>query len=117
MTGLTTSGQASFPVKVGPDQTYNGGGDAFVAKVKPDGTGLDYLGYIGGAGDDVGYGIAVDQFGNAYVTGYTTSDHTTFPVKVGPALVDSGAIDVFVAANRYQNRITEYRELMPIIKR
>ena len=38
---------------VGPDLTYNGGDyDAFVAKVKADGTGLVYAGYIGGASDD-----------------------------------------------------------------
>ena len=31
--------------------------------------GLLYAGYIGGAGDEWGYGIAVDGVGNAYVTG------------------------------------------------
>ena len=40
-----------------------------MAKVKADGTGLVYAGYIGGSGDDYGYGIAVDGAGNAYVTG------------------------------------------------
>src|SRR6185503_5141901 len=56
VTGSTTSDQLTFPLSVGPDLTYNGGGleqsDAFVAKVKADGTGLVYAGYIGGAGDD-----------------------------------------------------------------
>ncbi len=37
VTGVTESTQASFPVLVGPDLTYNGGGgfggDAFVAKI------------------------------------------------------------------------------------
>src|SRR5579859_1239573 len=40
---------------------------------------LVYAGYIGGAGNDVGQGIAVDQAGNAYITGNTTSDQLTFP--------------------------------------
>ncbi|KKL20761.1 hypothetical protein LCGC14_2452240 [marine sediment metagenome] len=49
VTGQTNSTEASFPKTVGPDLTYNGGSDAFVAKVKADGTGLDYAGYIGGS--------------------------------------------------------------------
>jgi hypothetical protein len=34
---------------------------------------LSYSSYLGGAGDDVGYGIAVDASGNMYVAGSTTS--------------------------------------------
>ena len=34
-----------------------------------------------------GRAIAVDAAGNAYVTGTTESDQTTFPVKVGPDLI------------------------------
>ena len=33
VTGFATSTEATFPVTVGPDLTYNGGGDAFVAKI------------------------------------------------------------------------------------
>ena len=98
VTGDTSSDQTTFPVKVGPDLNYNlGSSDAFVAKVKADGTTLVYLGYIGGAREDLGFGIAVDAAGNAYVTGSTESDQTTFPVKVGPDLVFNGVIDAFVA--------------------
>jgi hypothetical protein len=98
ITGLTTSNQATFPVIVGPDLTYNGGNlDAFVAKVRPDGTGLVYCGYIGGSGDDEGLGIAVDDSGAAYVAGDTTSDATTFPVSVGPDLTYNSNGDAFVA--------------------
>ncbi len=88
VTGSTTSDQATFPVTGGPDLTFNGYYDAFVAKVNPAGTALLYAGYIGGAGDDEGYGIAVDGAGNAYVTGYTDSDQATFPVtrRAGPDL-------------------------------
>jgi len=35
LTGQTQSSSSSFPVKGGPDLTYNGGGDAFVAKILP----------------------------------------------------------------------------------
>ena len=81
----------------GPDTSYGGAADAFVAKVSADGTGLVYCGYIGGASEDAGTGIALDGSGRAYVTGYTDSDATTFPVTVGPGLVYQGAGDAFVA--------------------
>jgi hypothetical protein len=69
VTGYTSSSEATFPVPVGPDLTYNGSLDAFVAKVNVAGNALEYCGYIGGSGVDVGNGIAVDSSGNAYVTG------------------------------------------------
>ena len=98
VTGWTYSTEATFPVTVGPDLTFNGGDDdAFVAKVKADGTALVYCGYIGGSSYDVGYSIAVDGSGNAYVTGYATSTQATFPVTVGPDLTQNGGSDVFVA--------------------
>src|SRR3989441_6915661 len=104
VTGGTGSSEATlpvgFPVTVGPDLTYNGGFDAFVAKVNAAGTGLVYAGYIGGAGDDEGFGIAVDSAGNAYVTGLTRSTEATFPVAVGPDLTSNGGgfdVDAFVA--------------------
>jgi Beta-propeller repeat len=97
VTGVTSSNQLTFPVKGGPDLSYNGGGeDAFVAKVRADGTGLIYAGYIGGHGNDVGFGIAVDKGTNAYVTGATGS-LKDFPVKVGPDLTyNGGGTDAFV---------------------
>jgi len=98
ITGYTSSMGSSFPVTVGPDLTFNRGSmDAFVAKLNASGTALDYCGYIGGSGDDYGYGIAVDPSGNAYVTGYTSSTESTFPVAVGPDLTHNGLFDVFVA--------------------
>ena len=107
VTGFTASSEATFPVKGGPDLTYNGGSfllrqDAFVAKVNPSGTALDYAGYIGGSSDDIGLGIAVDSSGHAYVTGWTLSSEATFPVTVGPDLTHNGGpavqpSDAFVA--------------------
>lgn len=96
--GATASDENTFPVKNGPDLTYNGGDfDAFVAKVVPSGEDLDYCGYIGGAAEDQGQDIAVDNDGNAYATGYTASDEGTFPVLVGPDLTyNGGDFDAFV---------------------
>ncbi|MBI4590231.1 MAG: SBBP repeat-containing protein, partial [Candidatus Rokubacteria bacterium] len=98
VTGSAGSAEwTGFPVTVGPDLTYNGGFDAFVAKVNAAGTGLVYAGYIGGSGDDFGRGIAVDSAGNAYITGDTLSSEATFPVTVGPDLTHNGGSDAFVA--------------------
>lgn len=89
VTGTTFS--ANFPVKAGPDLTFNDAagavnGDAFIAKVAPDGTGLAYAGYVGGANTDFGGKVAVDRQGSAYLFGVTASDEKSFPVRVGPDL-------------------------------
>lgn len=58
--------------------------DAFIAKINPSapaGAQLVYSTYIGGSGADVGYGIAVDTGGIAYITGSTTS--TNIPLAPG----------------------------------
>src|SRR5215469_5010532 len=50
--------------------------DAFVAKINPinsAGAQVVYSTYLGGSGNDVGYGIGLDSAGNAYVTGVTNS--------------------------------------------
>jgi hypothetical protein len=97
ITGETFSSQATFPVKSGPDLTYNGASDAFVTKVNAAGTGLVYAGYLGGSSLDYGNSIAVDSAGNAYITGETFSSQATFPVKAGPDLTINGFEDAFVA--------------------
>src|SRR5262249_6709136 len=84
VTGATSS-NATFPLTAGPSLTYSGGSfDAFVAKVKPDGSGFAYCGYIGGAGVDKGLAIAVDSQGSAYVTGGTTPDPGSLHCGVRP---------------------------------
>ena len=97
VTGDTLSTEATFPETVGPGLTQNGYYDAFVAKVNSSGTALVYCGYIGGSSYDIGYGIAVDGSGNAYVTGETSSTEAMFPETVGPDLTQNGSYDAFVA--------------------
>ncbi len=93
VTGLTTG---NFPTTSGAFQTIYGGGirDAFVTKLNPAGSALIYSTYMGGSGDDVGFGISVDTLANAYVAGFTTS--TNFPTAspIQPAL--GGGSDAFV---------------------
>ncbi|HEY7544443.1 MAG TPA: SBBP repeat-containing protein, partial [Blastocatellia bacterium] len=98
--GDTVSTETSFPVAAGPDTSFNGDTDVFVAKINSSGTALIYCGYIGGARGDFGGGLAIDSAGNAYVTGETLSDETSFPVAVGPDLTFNGNVvdrDAFVA--------------------
>jgi hypothetical protein len=90
--GYTLS--VDFPTLGGLDLSYHGGMDAFVAKVKPNGSRLVYAGYLGGDSGDEGYDIAVDQDGAAYITGHTES--TDFPVLGGPDQSYHGARDIFV---------------------
>ena len=71
LTGITTS--TDFPGAAGS----SGGIDAFLTKLDSTGSSLLYSRYIGGSGEDIAYGIAVDSAGNAYVAGTTTS--TDFP--------------------------------------
>ena len=51
---------------------------------------LVYSGFLGGSGSDYGWGVAVDQHGNAYITGHTWSSN--FPAVVGPGLTYKGGV-------------------------
>jgi uncharacterized protein (TIGR03437 family) len=90
---LVTGGTVStdFPVTPGAIRSSYGGsgavgqasdwllGDAFVAKLNAAGSALVYSTYLGGASDEVGWGITADSSGNAYAVGFTLS--STFPVS------------------------------------
>lgn len=96
--GGTNSDEKTFPVRGGPDLSYNGGGyDAFVARVNVGGTALDSCGYVGGSSGEIPGGIDVDRAGNAFVSGTTWSTESTFPVLIGPDLTHNGLGDPFVA--------------------
>ena len=88
LTGWTSS--ADFPVTTGAVQTqylgakfvgnsYEFIGDAFAVKLNSSGTALVYSTYLGGTGSDWANAIAIDNAGNAYITGATTSKD--FPVS------------------------------------
>jgi Beta-propeller repeat/Domain of unknown function DUF11 len=72
--------------------------DAFVAKItpKPGFTLPVYCTYLGGSGDDIGFGIAVDSSNNAYITGSTTSSDWVSP-GTGFQTGYGGAGDAFIA--------------------
>lgn len=80
----------------GYDTTYNGNTDAFVVKIRPDGSGLVYCVFLGGSDYDAAHHVAVDAAGNAYVTGGTWS--TDFPVTAGAFDTShNGLRDTFIA--------------------
>lgn len=98
ITGYTRSGDfcTVFGVVPGYHTTYYGETDAFVLKIKADGSGLAYCTFLGGSDWDAGRAITVDSLGNAYVVGGTWSDD--FPTTAGAVQsAIGGQRDVFLA--------------------
>ena len=93
VTGSTWS--SDFPTANALQPAKSSGPDAFIAKVDTTGTALLYSTYFGGASDDWGNGIAVDEAGNAYVTGETWS--SDFPRANALRPVPGGIPNAFVA--------------------
>jgi hypothetical protein len=88
--GTTLS--ADFPI-VNPIQPQPKGADVFIAKLTPAGDALIYATYFGGEGYDSASGVAVDDAGNAYVTGYTESWDFPATTRIGQP---GGISDAFV---------------------
>jgi hypothetical protein len=92
VTGFTSS--TDFPILNPYQATYQSGfGDAFVTKLSSSGYSLIYSTFLGGGGCDEGYDIAVDNSGNAYVTGETRS--SDFPT-LNPYQTNQDSTDAFV---------------------
>ncbi len=96
--GVTSSGD--FPTLNGFDANLSGPGDAFVMKLRPDGTGLVWSTLFGGSGVEeaeagASGGLAIDAAGNVYVAGITTSPD--LPVLGGFDMSHNGSEDVYVA--------------------
>lgn len=68
--------------------------DVFVARIAPDGSRLIYSTYLGGSFADQSTGIAVDQDGSAYVTGFTES--SDFPRRAGLNSTNMAGSDAFL---------------------
>ena len=95
--GSTAS--ADFPTSNAFQSALAGSDDVFVAKLNAGGTALEYSTFLGGNGSDQGYGIALDNAGNAYVTGTTASSNfPVFPSTNGIATAFGGGTgDAFLA--------------------
>jgi len=93
VTGQTSS--TNFPTTNSLQPVPGGGQDVFVTKLNAGGSAIVYSVYLGGSGDDSGFGIAVDDTGNAYVSGRTAS--TNFPTASPlQAAYGGGPTDAFV---------------------
>lgn len=112
VTGFTSS--ANFPVSSNAAQHNFTGpstltglrgflwGDAFAAKLSPNGQSLVYSTFIGGSADDSGAAIAVDGAGNAYIAGGANS--TNFPVTktaLQPTFGGAGAVAGDIATDPF----------------
>jgi uncharacterized protein (TIGR03437 family) len=83
-----------------------GGGDVFITKLPASGSPIAYSTYVGGSGDDIGTGIAVDSRGAVYVTGGTTS--TVFPTMRPVQAQNRGKYDVFLFKLQPNGNTLEY---------
>lgn len=98
VSGVTNS--SNFPATSGSFQgTLGGPGDGFMAKLNTSDGGsasLVYATYLGGNGFDLCAAVAVDDAGNAYATGLTTSPN--FPTTAGALQTAGGGdSDAFVS--------------------
>lgn len=100
---VTGSGGEGFPTTPGAFQPKNGRdvnltgptSDAIVAKLNPTGTALVYSTFLGGGTNDIGWDIAVDTNGNAYVTGLTNNNRPSAGVLTTPFPTNRPPFEVY----------------------
>ncbi|WP_309495854.1 SBBP repeat-containing protein [Mechercharimyces sp. CAU 1602] len=96
LTGFTASN--NFPTTSGALQTgLKGSTSAFVSKLNPTGTTLSYSTYLGGNGMDNGESIVLNDAGEAFLTGFTSS--TDFPITTNAIQTQfaGGSEDAFIS--------------------
>ena len=100
--GGTTS-SPDFPTQGPTDDSYAGNGDAFVAQYNPSLGRVTFSRFLGGSGfDEITYALAVDDSGQIYIGGVTTTQSTDpvpFPISAGAFQPEhgGGTYDAFVA--------------------
>ena len=93
VTGIVTSDDFPLANPIDNKLASHAVDDVFVTKFNPSGSSLMYSTYLGGGSADDAYAIAVDQSGNAYITGRTNS--SDFPLK-NPIQSTRFAFDMFI---------------------
>lgn len=83
-----TTSDTTFPASPGAFQTTGGAGEAYVAKLNPQGTGIVYATYIG---EGSASAIAIDTTGDAFVAGTTSS--AAFPTTTNAFQTVGGGVN------------------------
>ena len=81
ITGVTATDDPYLSYFPETPDAFSVRGKVFVTKLNAGGSALIYSTGLGGNGPDIGYGIATDSSGNAYVTGVAASNN--FPTTPG----------------------------------
>lgn len=111
LTGQTSS--TDFPTSFALYRFLTGGTAAFVAKLSPDGSTLEFSTYLGGNNTTVAHAIALDArdgSGNVYVAGRTTATdlRVTNPLQAARAGGDDGFIARLRADGSQLNYLTYF---------
>lgn len=77
----TTQSNTGFPLANPIHSVLGGNQDAFVARFSADLSSLDFCTYYGGAKDDAGYSLVLDNSGNMYIGGGTESSDLPFKIN------------------------------------
>ena len=94
--GSTSSTDLTIAGGIAPN-TYDGGGDAFLAKLNGTGSAFTFLTYIGGNRNDSILSLSLDS-GGVYITG--TTDSSNFPTASPfQATIPSNVTSLFVTSN------------------
>ncbi len=92
VTGLTLS--SDFPAIKAFQNNFAGNGDIFITKLNPAGNAVIYSTFIGGSGFDNPDKILVDNNGNVYLTGTTSSNN--YPLATAFQDTLHGFADAFI---------------------
>ncbi len=99
ITGFTHDGVTDLPTTSGVfDETANGEDDIFVSKFNSALASLLASTFLGGSGNEVALGLAVDSSNNVYLTGHTGSS-ANFPITNGAfdTSYNGGSHDAYAA--------------------
>jgi gliding motility-associated-like protein len=108
----TTSGcfQSSYG---GGGSTWWSGGDAFLTKINPTGSSIIFSTYVGGAGDDEAYEVALSPNNDIYIVGKTSSSN--FPVTPGSPIFNFnilGPTDGFICKFKPNGSTMHFSKMM-----
>jgi hypothetical protein len=96
LTGITASSSIDFPVANAFQPNHGGGGiDGFVMKLNASGDIYEFSTFIGGSGGEEIHEIVVDEYGNSYIVGGSSSGN--YPVQNAFNETKSGSYDIIIS--------------------